>query len=121
MESATAHPGPGSAKDGSGHAAATEPAPAIGAATSEAGLDAPSASESASAATDARGAVVPTSLKRDDLLRAYYEALLDEEGGDLRRVASRAGRKARVLQAELERLGVRLHRGLPLVAARRSA
>jgi len=64
---------------------------------------------------------VPTSLRRDDLLRAYYESLLDEEAGDLRRVAGRAGRKLRVLQAELERLGVRLQRGLPLAPAKRSA
>ncbi|MBU6281382.1 hypothetical protein KGQ64_03990 [bacterium] len=64
---------------------------------------------------------VPTSMRRDDLLRAYYEALLDEESGDLRRVAARAGRKLRVLQAELDRLGVRPHRGLPLAPEKRSA
>lgn len=48
----------------------------------------------------------PTHLDRDGLLRAYYFALLDEENGDLRRVAERAGRKLRHLQAEFARLGV---------------
>ena len=64
---------------------------------------------------------MPTSMRRDDLLRAYYEALLDEESGDLRRVAARAGRKLRVLQAEFERLGVRPQRTLPLAPAKRTA
>ena len=73
------------------------------------------------AENDAERASVPTSMRRDDLLRAYYEALLDEEAGDLRRVAARAGRKLRVLQAEFERLGVRPQRTLPLAPAKRTA
>ena len=73
------------------------------------------------AENDEERASVPTSMRRDDLLRAYYEALLDEESGDLRRVAARAGRKLRVLQAELERLGVRPQRTLPLAPAKRTA
>jgi DNA-binding NtrC family response regulator len=51
---------------------------------------------------------LPTNLSRDDLLRWYYQSLLSEERGDLRRVAARAGRRMRSLHAELARLGVRL-------------
>ncbi len=56
--------------------------------------------------------VVPTGLSRDQLLRIYYQALLAEERGDLRRVATRAGRRLRSLHAELARLGVRIPREL---------
>ncbi|HZR85020.1 MAG TPA: hypothetical protein VFD92_28250 [Candidatus Binatia bacterium] len=57
---------------------------------------------------------VPTSVSRDQLLRLYYQALIAEERGDLRRVATRAGRRVRSLQAELARLGVRVPRELTL-------
>ena len=52
--------------------------------------------------------LLPTQLSRDDLLRWYYQSLLYEEHGDLRRVAARAGRRLPSLHAELARLGVRL-------------
>ena len=53
-----------------------------------------------------RAGSFPTHLDRDGLLQAYYMALLEEENGDLRRVAERAGRKLRHLRAEFARLGV---------------
>jgi hypothetical protein len=52
--------------------------------------------------------LIGTHLTRDQLLREYYLALLREEGGNLRRVAARAGRKLRVVHSELMRLGVRI-------------
>ncbi len=47
---------------------------------------------------------VPTHLDHDALLRAYYVALLREEGGKVDRVALRAGRTASAVHAEIERL-----------------
>jgi len=63
---------------------------------------------------------VPTSIERDALLRLYYVALLEEEGGDLRRVATRAGRRVRPLAEELARLGVRVPRSAALTPASRT-
>jgi hypothetical protein len=63
---------------------------------------------------------VPTSIERDELLRLYYVALLEEEGGDLRRVATRAGRRVRPLAEELARLGVRVPRSAALTPASRT-
>ncbi|MEO2167254.1 MAG: hypothetical protein ABGY42_03880, partial [bacterium] len=61
----------------------------------------------ATQARKARSSVrIPTQLDRDSLLRAYYLALLEEEGRDLHRVAERAGLKLRDLTAEFGRLGV---------------
>ena len=49
---------------------------------------------------------VPTHLRRDELLAVYYRALLEEESGDLQRVAARAGLASHELRGELERLGM---------------
>jgi hypothetical protein len=57
--------------------------------------------------------LLPTQLSRDDLLRWYYQSLLYEERGDLRRVAARAGRRLPSLHAELARLGVRIGALMP--------
>ena len=70
----------------------------------------PTASHAHSESTGA--SLVPTALSRDQLLRLYYQGLLAEERGDLRRVAARAGRRLRSLHAELARLGVRIPREL---------
>lgn len=59
---------------------------------------------------------VPTRMSRDQLLREYYLALIREERGNLRRVAARAGRKLRVVQSELARLGVRAEEDPPRAA-----
>lgn len=78
-----------------------------GEAPEEIAEDAPATVREAQGAGAERSATnFPTHLDRDGLLRAYYLALLAEEGGDLRRVAERAGRKLRHLDAEFARLGI---------------
>ena len=47
-----------------------------------------------------------TAWTRRELLRAYYRALLDEEAGDVARVAARAGRKITEITRELSDIGL---------------
>ncbi|MDG2307961.1 MAG: hypothetical protein P8R42_25565 [Candidatus Binatia bacterium] len=67
----------------------------------------------ASAASRGPVDTVPTHLGHDALLRAYYSALLREEGEDIERVALRAGRGVAWVHAELERLSLRRVQAAP--------
>jgi Sigma-54 interaction domain len=91
---------------------AERPAPDLHVAPAEADAPAPRPRPAPAGAADDAAVFVPTEVSRDQLLRLYYQALLAEERGDLRRVAARAGRRLRSLHAELARLGVRIPREL---------
>lgn len=66
--------------------------------------------EAPSNSTAKASAGVPTHLDLDELLRAYYAALLREEDGHVGRMARRAGRPVHAVVAELERLGLQSQR-----------
>ena len=60
--------------------------------------------DASSAGAGTRAHQLPTAWTRRELLRAYYQALLDEEDGDLERIALRAGLTITEIARELSDL-----------------